>query len=73
MSRALKSDSVASESVKDVLVTEAQEKPALRDMHALRRILHLILEILWPYEIVWNAKPQARQGELHGEGWRREN
>ena len=58
MNRELKSPSVASESNEDVLVTEGREKPALRDMPALRRILHLIWEVVWPYEIIWNSKPE---------------
>jgi hypothetical protein len=54
-------------------VTEAHEKPALRDMPAMRRILHLIWEVVWPYEIIWNSKQRAQRGALNGEIWRKEN
>jgi len=35
--------------------------PALKEMSALRRALHLIWEILCPYEIVTNSEQRARQ------------
>ena len=72
MNRQLKSSSLASEPVKDILAG-APEKPALRDMPALQRILHLIWEVVWPYEIVWNSKQHEQQPVLDGESWRSEN
>ena len=73
MNRELKSPSFASQSIKDVFVTEGREKPALRDMSALRGILHLIWEVVWPYEIIWNSEPRAQQGASGGESWRKQN
>ena len=72
MNRELKSSSLASEPFKNVLATGAHAKPALRDMPALRRILHLIWEVVWPYEIVWNSKQHEQQRVLDGESWRSE-
>ena len=55
------SDSSAWESVRDTSLTEGHDTAALRDMSALRRVLHLVWEIACRYEIVWNSKQQSTQ------------
>ena len=42
------------------------DKPLLRNMSVLRRVLHLIWEVVWPYEIVWNSDQKTEQGRTIG-------
>src|ERR1039458_4389304 len=70
------SDSSAWESVRDTSLTEGHDTAALRDMSALRRVLHLVWEIACRYEIVWNSKQQSNAESrelLHGENRQRKN
>lgn len=69
MNPKFKSDWFASEPVRDESLTAGHDTRALRDMSALRRVLHLVWEITCRYEIVWNFKQQSKQkaGSFHME------
>lgn len=69
MNPKFKSDSFASDSVRDRSLTEGHDTPALRDMSAWRRVLHQVWEIACCYEIVWSSKQQSTQraGSFHME------
>ena len=49
---------------------DAEERPGLRDLSPLRRVLHLIWEMVWRYEIVWDSEEHPKQkarSVFHGE------
>jgi hypothetical protein len=66
MNREFKSNRFASESAADAPLIEKHDSLALRDMSALRRILHLVWEVVCCYEIVWNTKQPYDIGEEDG-------
>jgi hypothetical protein len=67
---AFQPDSFSSQSIRSAFA-EKHETATLRARSPLRRVLHLIWEIVWPYEIVWNSKQQPEAQQPGGLKWRK--
>jgi len=57
------------ESVNKASSRQMADIPTLRDMPLVRRVLHLLWEILWPFEIVWNASSNAATSGTEALSW----
>ena len=56
-----RSESMTRTVISQLALTEVSDKPALRDLSVPRRVLHLIWESVWPYEIVWNSEEKLER------------
>lgn len=65
-------ESITRTFISQLALREASDKPALWDLTVRRRVLHLIWESVWPYEIVRNSKQKlerlpAIRKDMHAE------